>query len=168
MWTKTKPTKPGRYGWRPDKRPWRTVEQQPESLELVEYRGKLVIERSCADIDPSRGEWWDAPIVMPWEAKPEPVNAELLAAAKLAFRRLVTLVEGGDALDDDAVAAGKLEVAITRAESHPVADLERMQAALNKIARWECGAEVDGSFDDPWSAKLARAALLPSPTIPTE
>lgn len=136
MWTTTKPTKPGRYGWRPDKAPWRTVEQQPELLELVEYRGKLVIERSCADIDPRRGEWWDAPIVLPWEAQPEPVSAEL----------------------------------------------ERMRGALEKIAKWNgefptvfrAGKLIsfEGEFgsngERDYMREVARAALLPSPTIPTE
>lgn len=39
------------------------------------------------------------------------------------------------------------------------ARVERLEAALRKIAAYEEGPVVTGRFDEPWSASLARAAL---------
>lgn len=38
-------------------------------------------------------------------------------------------------------------------------EIERLRAALRKIAAYEEGPVVTGRFDEPWSASLARAAL---------
>ncbi len=38
-------------------------------------------------------------------------------------------------------------------------DMRIALAALNDIAAWNEGSKVDGSFDEPASAKRARAAL---------
>ena len=39
------------------------------------------------------------------------------------------------------------------------ARIRSLEAALNKIACWHEGREVDGGFDEPWSARVAREAL---------
>lgn len=39
------------------------------------------------------------------------------------------------------------------------AQRDRLLAALNKIASWNEGAEVSGSFDEPGAAGIARAAI---------
>ena len=65
--------------------------------------------------------------------------------------------------------AAKLEViaAQLRISAPPMSsELDRLRKetaalreALNKIASWAEGDEVNGSFDEPVSAKIARAAL---------
>ena len=44
-----------------------------------------------------------------------------------------------------------------------VAEVERLEAALNKIASWSEGPSVNGSFDEPNSAEMARTALKEKP-----
>lgn len=39
------------------------------------------------------------------------------------------------------------------------ARIARLEAALNKIASWDEGAEVTSQFDEPFAARYARAAL---------
>ena len=41
------------------------------------------------------------------------------------------------------------------------AERDRLKAALDQIASWMEGPVVNGTFDEPWSAKIARAALTP-------
>ena len=41
-------------------------------------------------------------------------------------------------------------------------EADRMRAALNDIASWDEGPVVDSSFDEPWSTRIARAALAPA------
>ena len=40
-----------------------------------------------------------------------------------------------------------------------VSEVERLREALNDIASWKEGPEVDGRFDEPASARRAREAL---------
>lgn len=40
---------------------------------------------------------------------------------------------------------------------------KKMEEALNKIASWEEGEEVTGSFDEPGSARIARESLAFDP-----
>jgi hypothetical protein len=42
------------------------------------------------------------------------------------------------------------------------AERDKFAAALNQIASWSEGANVTGSFDEPHSARIARAALAPT------
>ena len=46
-----------------------------------------------------------------------------------------------------------------QADAQLRADNERLREALRKIAQYEEGPEVTGSFDNPGDAKTARAAL---------
>ena len=39
------------------------------------------------------------------------------------------------------------------------AERARHVAALNKLAQWSDGEQVDGHFDSPWAARIAREAL---------
>lgn len=41
------------------------------------------------------------------------------------------------------------------------AESARMREALDKIACWDEGPKVTGSFDEPGAAQIARAALAP-------
>lgn len=50
----------------------------------------------------------------------------------------------------------------TDLERAQAAEIERLRAALNKIASWHEGPVVTGAFDEPHSAMTARAA----PTLP--
>jgi hypothetical protein len=40
-----------------------------------------------------------------------------------------------------------------------VEENERLRATLERIASWDEGSTVNGTFDEPYSAKIARAAL---------
>lgn len=54
-------------------------------------------------------------------------------------------------------------LALRVAVSALVAERDAMKAALNVIASWNEGDEVGSGFDEPWSAKTARAALEGKP-----
>jgi hypothetical protein len=41
--------------------------------------------------------------------------------------------------------------------------ITRLRAALEEIASWDEGPTVNGTFDEPYSAKIARAALTQEP-----
>ena len=56
----------------------------------------------------------------------------------------------------------------TDLERAQAAEIERLRAALNKIASWHEGPVVTGAFDDPQSAMTARAALGAQPAQPAE
>ena len=45
-----------------------------------------------------------------------------------------------------------------------LAENERMREALNSIASWDEGSDVNSSFDEPGSAAEARAALAGKPS----
>ena len=53
--------------------------------------------------------------------------------------------------------AGIKEAAKTCAEAQ--SEITKLREALDKIASWNEGDEVDGSFDEPGSAAIAREAL---------
>jgi len=105
MWTTTPPTKPGSYGWR------NLPNWTASIIEVYDCNGTLCGSQNYAPVAQIRGEWWDAPIVMPWEQQPEPVNAELLADLELerireAIQDLIAvaqnLMKSGDATHADA------------------------------------------------------------------
>lgn len=56
----------------------------------------------------------------------------------------------------------------TDLERAQAAEIERLRAALNKIASWHEGPVVTGAFDEPHSAMTARAALGAQPAQPAE
>jgi hypothetical protein len=66
-----------------------------------------------------------------------------------------------DALPDhmDALA---LRQACGEIEAGLRAEVERLRDTLHGIASWSEGPEVTAAFDEPWAAKLARAALTPA------
>jgi hypothetical protein len=56
----------------------------------------------------------------------------------------------------------------TDLERAQAAEIERLRAALNKIASWHEGPVVTGAFDEPHSAMTARAALGAQPAQPAD
>lgn len=56
----------------------------------------------------------------------------------------------------------------TDLERAQAAEIERLRAALNKIASWHEGPVVTGAFDEPHSAMTARAALGAQPAQPAQ
>lgn len=117
MWSATRPTETGRYGWRPSPaEPGRVVD-------IVNTGVYFTIDATGSVVE--GGEWWQGPIYA-WEVL---VNAELLKAAKMMYYRLSG--RGGPGYLEEREIA---ETAILRAEQQPAdtrdATIERLRAAI--------------------------------------
>lgn len=74
--------------------------------------------------------------------------------------------ENWDAYDKNVLSSTRGEAAALRAKlAAAEAKIARLTAALNEIASWSEGPEVNGSFDEPGSARIAREALAGCPDV---
>jgi len=85
--------------------------------------------------------------------KPSALDAVLVRAGHLTVDNGAP---GEPEFETDTVEAATAELSALR---RVVADNARMREALERIAAWDEGPVITGSFDEPGSAIIARAAL---------